>query len=90
MHQTLNVILEYLEEKGLSLMDTKDSSGRTMIVQTTQCYRSGNKSMTFKGKEVLVILSEEATEEYESLRKIVDEELQRGHVISQPINPPIY
>ncbi len=43
--------------------------------------------MTFKGKEVLVILSEEATEEYESLRKIVDEELQRG--VTSSVNQSI-
>lgn len=34
--------------------------------------------MTFKGKEVKVILSEEATEEYNELNRIVGEELQRG------------
>lgn len=34
--------------------------------------------MTFKGKEVKVILSEEATEEYNELNKIVREELHRG------------
>lgn len=32
----------------------------------------------FKGKEVRVILSEEATEEYNELNRIVGEELQRG------------
>lgn len=34
--------------------------------------------MTFKGKEVRVILSEEATEEYNELNRIVGDELQRG------------
>jgi len=34
--------------------------------------------MTFRGKEVKVILSEEAMEEYNELNKIVGEELQRG------------
>ena len=34
--------------------------------------------MTFKGKEVQVILSEEAAEEYNELNRIVGEELQRG------------
>ena len=34
--------------------------------------------MTFKGKEVRVVLSAEATEEYNELNKIVGDELQRG------------
>lgn len=34
--------------------------------------------MTFKGKEVRVILSEEAIEEYNELNRIVGEELQKG------------
>ena len=34
--------------------------------------------MTFKGKEVKVVLSEEASEEYNELNRIVGEELQRG------------
>lgn len=34
--------------------------------------------MSFRGKEVKVILSEEATEEYNQLNRIVGDELQRG------------
>ncbi len=34
--------------------------------------------MKFKGKEVKVVLSEEATEEYNELNRIVGDELQRG------------
>jgi mRNA-degrading endonuclease RelE of RelBE toxin-antitoxin system len=34
--------------------------------------------MKFKGKEIKVILSEEATEEYNELNRIVGDELQRG------------
>jgi len=34
--------------------------------------------MTFQGKEVRVILSAEATEEYNELNRIVGDELQRG------------
>ena len=34
--------------------------------------------MTFRGKEVKVVLSAEATEEYNELNRIVWEELQRG------------
>src|SRR3989344_7203693 len=34
--------------------------------------------MTFKGKEVRVVLSEEASEEYNELNRIVGEELRRG------------
>jgi len=34
--------------------------------------------MTFRGKEVKVILSEEAIEQYNELNRIVGEELQRG------------
>ncbi len=34
--------------------------------------------MTFKGKEVRVILSEEAIEEYNALNSVVGEELRRG------------
>ena len=34
--------------------------------------------MTFKGKEVLIVLSEEASEEYNELNRIVGAELQRG------------
>ena len=34
--------------------------------------------MKFKGKEIKVVLSEEATEEYNELNRIVGDELQRG------------
>jgi mRNA-degrading endonuclease RelE of RelBE toxin-antitoxin system len=34
--------------------------------------------MKFKGKEVKVVLSEEATDEYNELNRIVGDELQRG------------
>ena len=34
--------------------------------------------MKFKGKEIKVVLSEEATEEYNELNRLVGEELQRG------------
>lgn len=34
--------------------------------------------MTFKGKEIKVVLSADATEEYNELNKIVGEELQGG------------
>src|SRR3989338_11579503 len=34
--------------------------------------------MTFKGKEVRIVLSAEATEEYNELNRIVGEELKRG------------
>ena len=34
--------------------------------------------MTFKGKEVKIVLSEEAIEEYNKLNKIVGEEIKRG------------
>lgn len=34
--------------------------------------------MRFKGKEIKVVLSEEATEEYNELNRIVGSELQRG------------
>lgn len=34
--------------------------------------------MKFKGKEIKVILSEEATEDYNELNRIVGDELQRG------------
>ncbi len=34
--------------------------------------------MSFRGKEVRVVLSEDATEEYGALNRIVGEELQRG------------
>ena len=34
--------------------------------------------MKFRGKEIKVVLSEEATEEYNELNRIVGSELQRG------------
>lgn len=34
--------------------------------------------MKFRGKEVKVVLSEEAVEEYNELNRIVGDELQRG------------
>lgn len=34
--------------------------------------------MNFKGKDIKVVLSEEATEEYNELNRIVGDELQRG------------
>ena len=34
--------------------------------------------MTFRGKEVKIVLSEEATEQFRELNRTVGEELQRG------------
>ena len=34
--------------------------------------------MTFKGKEVRVVLSEEAAEQFKELNRVVGDELQRG------------
>ena len=44
--------------------------------------------MKFKGKEIKVILSEEATEEYNELNRIVGEELQRG--VTSSVNQSIF
>ena len=44
--------------------------------------------MKFKGKEIRLILSEEATEEYNELNRIVGEELQRG--ITSSVNQSIF
>ena len=44
--------------------------------------------MKFKGKEIRVILSEEATEEYNELNRIVGEELQRG--VTSSINQSVF
>lgn len=44
--------------------------------------------MKFKGKEIKVVLSEEATEEYDELNRIVSEELQRG--ITSSVNQSIF
>ena len=44
--------------------------------------------MKFKGKEIKLILSEEATEEYNVLNRIVGEELQRG--ITSSVNQSIF
>ena len=44
--------------------------------------------MKFKGKEIKVILSEEATEEFNELNRIVGEELQRG--ITSSVNQSIF
>lgn len=44
--------------------------------------------MKFKGKAIKVVLSEEATEEYNELNRIVGEELQRG--ITSSVNQSIF
>ncbi len=44
--------------------------------------------MTFKGKEVRVVLSEEATEEYNELNRVVGEELKRG--VNSSVNQSIF
>lgn len=44
--------------------------------------------MKFKGKEIKVFLSEEATEEYNELNRLVGEELQRG--ITSSTNQAIF
>jgi len=44
--------------------------------------------MTFKGKEVRVVLSAEATEEYNELNRIVGDELRRG--VSSSVHQSIF
>lgn len=44
--------------------------------------------MKFKRKEIKIVLSEEATEEYNELNRIVGEELQRG--ITSSVNQSIF
>lgn len=43
--------------------------------------------MKFKGKIIKVVLSEEATEEYNELNRLVGEELQRG--VTSSVNQSI-
>lgn len=44
--------------------------------------------MKFKGKEIKVVLSEEAAEEYNELNRIVGEELQKG--VASSVNQSIF
>lgn len=44
--------------------------------------------MTFKGKEVRVVLSADATEEYDELNRIVGDELRRG--VSSSVHQSIF
>lgn len=44
--------------------------------------------MKFKGKEIKIILSEEAAEEYNELNRVVGEELQRG--ITSSVNQSVF
>ena len=43
--------------------------------------------MKFKGKTIKIVLSEEATEEYNELNRLVGEELQRG--VTSSVNQSI-
>lgn len=79
MHQTLNLILIYLEEKGMIIDSHK---GILWVYNPSPKLKKLLKILErfklFENKEIKVNLSEEADLIYQELNKIVGEEKRRG------------